>query len=494
MTRPPRPKYPSDAKDYHEIRRPGCAHTIRLPEDLLPTYVNLKRCLGPRTSHADVIRFLFEASEAAIQGVVQSNEFRVVVDSQDDGIQDDAEELDPDVGDVAEDSGESDPKTMSEAGIIQGSSCNVMAVDSQVPPDTPAAARVYADAENAVWSRNKEHKDKLQEQLQRTGRPLVVYVDCRFDSSRSGYHGTLPVINVADDKVIEMVTLTRKETGSSWRIESAALEKALTLLEERGLNISEVIHDDCAQVDSMLAARSIVSQKDLWHKCKNLMSKFKELLQEKRRTPTDSTVEAATTIAQVAVFSVQQLRDYCWQQSLQQTGSKLLLVQRVFEGDTTPELLTRDIHNAADHWAGNHATCRTLPGTKKCVVENWSGIQERKYPQDGETHKAVKDFMKKYITESKMKFYLRARENYISETFHSVINKFATKRIHFDPSHNARLACAALDWNENIRREVRCIYNRSSNDTAVRRKARTNRMLVDRTSQWKMQLAARVFT
>ncbi|KAL3685455.1 hypothetical protein R1sor_003477 [Riccia sorocarpa] len=271
------------------------------------------------------------------------------------------------------------------------------------------------------------------------------------------------------------------------------------------------------------------------------MCKFKELLQEKRRTPTDRTVEATTTIAQVAVFSVQQLRDYCRQQSLLQTGSKLLLVQRVsvhlnlpeaggtteiqrtrplrypelashdiayklkswiytcaknaaLRGDTTPELLTRDIHNAADHWAGDHATCRTLPGTRKCVVKNWSGIQERKYPQDGETHKAVKDFMKKYITESKMKFYLRARENYISETFHNVINKFATKCIHFDASHNARLACAALDWNENIRCEVRCIYNRSSNDTAVRRRARTNRVLVGRTSQWKMQLAARVFT
>ncbi|KAL3700323.1 hypothetical protein R1sor_018345 [Riccia sorocarpa] len=459
MTRPPRPKYPSDAKDYHEIRRPGCAHTNWLPEDLLPTYVNLNRCLGPRTSHADVIRFLFEASEAAIQGVVQSNEFRVVVDSQDDGIHDDAEELDPDVGDVAEDSGESDPETMSEAGIIQGSSSNVMAVDSQVPHDTPAQARVYVDAENAVWLRNKEHKDKLQEQLQRTGRPLVVYVDCRFDSSRSGYHGTLPVINVADDKVIEMVTLTRKETGSSWRIESAALEKALTLMEERGLNISEVIHDDCAQVDCMLAARNIVSQKDLWHKCKNLMSKFKELLQEKRRTPTDSTVEAATTIAQVAVFSVQQLRDYCRQHSLQQAGPKLLLVQRVsvhlnlpeaggtteiqrtrplrypelashdityklkswiytcaknaaLRGDTTPQLLTLDIHNAVDHWAGDHATCRTC----------------------------------------------RAPENVWSKTGVAVRNANTPK------------------VGKHIKR------------------ARKNRVLVDRTSQWKMQLAARVFT
>ncbi|KAL3702219.1 hypothetical protein R1sor_020241 [Riccia sorocarpa] len=38
MTRPPRPKYPSDAKKYREQRRPGYAHTVRLPEELLETY------------------------------------------------------------------------------------------------------------------------------------------------------------------------------------------------------------------------------------------------------------------------------------------------------------------------------------------------------------------------------------------------------------------------------------------------------------------------
>ncbi|KAL3681332.1 hypothetical protein R1sor_024288 [Riccia sorocarpa] len=184
-----------------------------------------------------------------------------------------------------------------------------------------------------------------------------------------------------------MVTLTRKETGSSWRIESAALELTLTQLEDKGLIISEVIHDDCAQVP---------------------------------------------------VFSVQQLKDYCHQHSLQQSRSKLQLVQRVSvhlnlpeaggtteiqktrplrypelashdiayklkswiytcaknaakRGDTTLQLLTLDIHKAADH-----STCRTLQGTRKYVVENWTGNQERKYPQGGEKHKALKDFMKKY--------------------------------------------------------------------------------------------------
>ncbi|KAL2649981.1 hypothetical protein R1flu_018109 [Riccia fluitans] len=109
-------------------------------------------------------------------------------------------------------------------------------------------------------------------------------------------------------------------------------------------------------------------------------------------------------------------------------------------------MLTVDVQNAANHWAGNHDTCWTLPGVRKCVVENWPQGRDYKYPEGGETHKAVKDFLKKYLTENKMKFYLRTRENFIFEMFHLVINKYATKCIHFDASHTTRLACATLDW------------------------------------------------
>ncbi|KAL2634734.1 hypothetical protein R1flu_006213 [Riccia fluitans] len=216
------------------------------------------------------------------------------------------------------------------------------------------------------------------------------------------------------------------------------------------------------------------------------MGKFKELLQEKRRTQKESTVEAATTIAQVAVFSVVQLKEYCRDHDLPQSGSKLQLVQRVsvhlklpeagaspeiqrqrllkypelaahdiayklkswiytcaknaalryvpsmmfilnsvessfgslrshhsnhlfmfVKGDATPELLTMDIHNAADHWAGDHTTCSNLLGVRKCVVEKWTGGKEAKYLEGGEAHKAVKEFLKKYITEAKMKCFIR---------------------------------------------------------------------------------------
>ncbi|KAL2634668.1 hypothetical protein R1flu_006147 [Riccia fluitans] len=290
--------------------------------------------------------------------------------------------------------------------------------------------------------------------------PLVVYVDCRFDNSRSGYHGTLPIINAEDDRVIEMVTLTRKQIDSSWKIETTALEEALTSLEQIGLKIQEVVHDDN--------------------------------FQEKRQSPSDSAVEGATTIAAIAVFLVQQLKDFCSDNGLQTTGSKLQLVQRVslalklpeaeanIEIQRTrplryPELAQHDLAYKLKSWIYTCAKNAAKSVHYQIVINNTGG----------KTHKAVKDFLKKYIIESKMKFYIKAHENFISETFQSVINKYATNRIHFDRSHTARLACAALDWNENIRRKVRAVYNRGGNNTTVRRRACTNRVLVRRTSAWK---------
>ncbi|KAL3692464.1 hypothetical protein R1sor_006115 [Riccia sorocarpa] len=82
MTRPraPRPKYPSDFKNYHEARRPGLPHTVRFPEELLEKYGQLKIALGLRKSYADVIRFLIEAAEPAIASILQERAGRVVLD------------------------------------------------------------------------------------------------------------------------------------------------------------------------------------------------------------------------------------------------------------------------------------------------------------------------------------------------------------------------------------------------------------------------------
>ncbi|KAL3680892.1 hypothetical protein R1sor_023848 [Riccia sorocarpa] len=86
---------------------------------------------------------------------------------------------------------------------------------------------------------------------------VVFYVDCRYDSSRSGFHGTVPFINQADNRIVEMITLTRREAGNSWRIETAAISKGIELLRDRGITIAEIIHDDNNFVDSLLNSYGI---------------------------------------------------------------------------------------------------------------------------------------------------------------------------------------------------------------------------------------------
>ncbi|KAL3693074.1 hypothetical protein R1sor_006725 [Riccia sorocarpa] len=84
-----------------------------------------------------------------------------------------------------------------------------------------------------------------------------------------------------------MVTLTRKEAGGSWHIETAAVAKGIELLRANGVNIAEVIYDDNSVVDNLLAEEGTESQKDLWHKSKNLMGKFRSTLQDVRKSVKD---------------------------------------------------------------------------------------------------------------------------------------------------------------------------------------------------------------
>ncbi|KAL3675378.1 hypothetical protein R1sor_025326 [Riccia sorocarpa] len=48
------------------------------------------------------------------------------------------------------------------------------------------------------------------------------------------------------------------------------------MLFQKGLVIAEIIHDDNKVVDSTIDKYEINNQKYLWHKCKGLISKFKE--------------------------------------------------------------------------------------------------------------------------------------------------------------------------------------------------------------------------
>jgi hypothetical protein len=135
--------------------------------------------------------------------------------------------------------------------------------------------------------------------------------------------------------------------------------------------------------------------------------------------------------------------------------------RRALVGDDDVKQLVQIICNAANHWAGLHDDCALVDESRPCLLERW-GPEHQYYKPNGETHQAVQRWLKSHITEAKFRHYTRARENYLSESFHALINKYATKRTHFPKSHLARLASAALDWNENRKRT--CIRVREAKD------------------------------
>jgi hypothetical protein len=155
-------------------------------------------------------------------------------------------------------------------------------------------------------------------------------------------------------------------------------------------------------------------------------------------------------------------------------------------------LLKKDICNAADHWAEDHSVCALIDPTRKCVLEK-RGPGKALYHAGGETHIAVKAWLEKKCTLAKLKHYTRARESFLSETFHSVINKYAPKRIYFAKSHKSRIAAAALDWTKEMDREVLARKQRIAAGTAVRKRAASRKILSEKTHSLKKEVYGKLF-
>ncbi|KAL3691464.1 hypothetical protein R1sor_005115 [Riccia sorocarpa] len=150
-------------------------------------------------------------------------------------------------------------------------------------------------------------------------RHFVVYADLRYDSSRNGFNGTCAFINRDDGRVVELVNIQRTETSNnSWLIEYKAFEAGLERLQAAGILPDEVVHDDKSSVDAILRRFGIVSQKDLWHKCKNVLKKFIVDVQQKKRTATS--VREATSVADLQMLTKTQLEHWLRESTFSNCG------------------------------------------------------------------------------------------------------------------------------------------------------------------------------
>jgi hypothetical protein len=130
------------------------------------------------------------------------------------------------------------------------------------------------------------------------------------------------------EKVLHVVTLTRVETGSSWKTEDACVRQALEECLDWGLKIVEVVHDDKSSVDSILTELEIDSQKDLWQKTKNIGVKFRDTIARVKKGVL-AKAEDARTASELESMTVAMLKEYLKNENLSLSGRKANLVARV---------------------------------------------------------------------------------------------------------------------------------------------------------------------
>ncbi|CAI5536663.1 unnamed protein product, partial [Closterium sp. Naga37s-1] len=149
---------------------------------------------------------------------------------------------------------------------------------------------------------------------------------------------------------------------------------------------------------------------------------------------------------------------------------------RAREGaNMTPEQVAAEIGSAADHWAGDHSGCSRGSDISRCVADEW-GPESALYERGGTTHVRFKAWVSENCGPKQMAPYVLGASNWMNESFHSLICKYAPKRIRFHGSMRARIGLTALHWNNSLDREVIATKIRIRRATRVRR-GKTDKVL-----------------
>ncbi|CAI5483995.1 unnamed protein product [Closterium sp. Yama58-4] len=146
-------------------------------------------------------------------------------------------------------------------------------------------------------------------------------------------------------------------------------------------------------------------------------------------------------------------------------------------GDVADELAL-----SAEHWAGDHSRCARHGIIPRCVADSW-GPESAVYEHGGTTHLAFREWLSKHCSAGKMQPFVLGASSWVNESFHSVICKYAPKRIHFRGSMEARIALSILHWNNTVERLVRRHIVRLRRATRVRR-GKKGRVLGPMNWQW----------
>ncbi|GBG91905.1 hypothetical protein CBR_g53964 [Chara braunii] len=129
-----------------------------------------------------------------------------------------------------------------------------------------------------VVRQSVRHCDLAIDTVMRSGRPVTLMVDGRYDSAMSAQH-CITAMECDTRLVVGVHTLRPKNEGKALnQHEVPAVVRLLRGLLSRGLKIRCVVSDDCAALGPQLERLGIEWQKDCHHKVKNIRKTLRKVV------------------------------------------------------------------------------------------------------------------------------------------------------------------------------------------------------------------------
>ncbi|GBG81587.1 hypothetical protein CBR_g32579 [Chara braunii] len=298
--------------------------------------------------------------------------------------------------------------------------------------------------------------------VMRSGKPVTLMVDGRYDSARSAQHCTVTTIEYDTRLVVDVHTLRPKTEGkASTQLEVPAVVRLLRGLLSRGLKIRCIVSDDFAALSPQLERLGIEWQKDCHHKVKNVRKALRKALKVPKKL---NNPHQCVSEAQLLEFTKRELLDVlsnrfgpgCLTQKeerLKKSDFVGVVLKKMYPyGTTTNEQslivdpngvtdfhvheaglwflraaeLCRDeggdsvsLHNdimmIAEHWAGDHLRCM---GDKELLCGRGGGPTRLPlYTRDDPVYDIIRRTLGRHCSTTVCSYYTEFRHTSAVETF-----------------------------------------------------------------------------
>ncbi|GBG84696.1 hypothetical protein CBR_g39072 [Chara braunii] len=330
--------------------------------------------------------------------------------------------------------------------------------------------------------------------VMRSGRPVTLMVDGRYDSARSAQHCTVTAIECDTRLVVGVHTLRPKNEGKALnQLEVPAVVRLLRGLLSRGLKIRCVVSDDCAALGPQLERLGIEWQKDCHHKVKNIRKTLRKVVTLKVPKKLNNPHQCVSE-SQFMQFTKKELLDALTdrfgpgsltakEERLKKSDFVALVMSKMYpystmknnkslvvDADGVTEVhmhevghwflrasqLCRDeggdfvtLHNdvmmIADHWAGDHSRCVA----DRELLSSKAGDPSRLplYTHDDPVYDIIRQTLGRHCSTTVCSYYTEFRHTSTIETFQGTIIIYAKKVLHFEKSYEPRLAIVVIRWN-----------------------------------------------